>query len=240
MYRKIILSIFTIVITSVSFACSCAYSEEFNLLDYDSYEYIFEVKIESKYEFKKDTVKSDKPKPPSLCEFGLLNGYNITMIEVFKGELELSEKIMGFPGGSSCSWTPEIGVTYIFYANSLNDVEACNRKLIKKYDQESYENEKSILQSLKTNPKEIKIKSNEKALIEGKCVEKKRDGLWKIYSTNEQNLVALVLKYTNGQLISVEKEKGYSEEDEWLHISFSYYLEQLKNKDENTTTPKKH
>lgn len=240
MYRKVILSVFTFFITSVSIACTCGYSEEFNLLDYDSYEYIFEVKIESKYEFKKDTVKSDIPKPPSLYEFGLLNGYNISILEIFKGELELTEKIMGFPSGSSCSWTPEIGVTYIFYTNSLNDVEACNRKLIKKYGQESYENEKSILQSLKTYPKEIKIKSNDKVLIEGNYVEKKREGIWKIYSTNEQNSVALILNYTSGQLLSIEKEKGYSDEDEWLNISYRYYLEQVKNKNENTTTPKKH
>ena len=240
MYIKIILSIFATLITTVSFACSCEYSEEFNLLDYDYYEYIFEVKIESKYEFIKDTVKSDKPKPPSQYEFGLLNGYNISMIEIFKGELELSEKIMGFPIGSSCSWTPEIGVTYIFYANSLNGIESCNRKLIKKYNKGIYENEKSILQSLKSNPKEIKIKSNEKALIEGKYVGEKREGIWKIYSTNEQNSVALILNYTNGQIISIEKENGYSEEDKWLNISYSYYLEQVKNKNENTTTPKKH
>jgi hypothetical protein len=195
------------------------------------------VKIESKYEFKKDSAKSDIPKPPSPYEFGLLNGYNISMIEVFKGELKLSKKIMGFPNGSSCSWTPEIGGTYIFYANSLNDVEACNRKLIKKYDRESYLNEKSILRSLKTKAEEVRIKLKGKTLIKGKYVRGKRDGAWKIYSTKGQNNVAFILNYTDGQLRSVEKGDGYSEENEWLDISYRYYLEQLEIKYEDTTTP---
>lgn len=227
MYQKILLSIATIFISSISFACSCAHSKSFNLLDYDSYEYIFEVKIESNYEFKKDTAKSDKPKPPSPFEFGLYKRYNVSIIEVFKGELELSEKTMSFPSGSSCSWTPEIGATYIFYTRSLNSVESCNRKLIKKYDKENYVNEKSILRTFKTKPGNVKIKSNKNLLIKGKYVRNKRDGTWKIYSTNEQNKVAFTLKYTNGQLISIQKEKGFSEENEWHYITYSYYSEQI-------------
>lgn len=228
MVRKTLLSISSFLITSISIACTCAYTEEFNLVDYDSYDYIFEVKVESKYEFKKDTVKSDIPKPPSLYENGLLNGYNISIIEVFKGDLERSEKVMGFPGGSSCSWIPKLGFTYIFYANSLNGVEACNRKLIEKYDKENYQNEKSILQFLKTKPSEVKIESNENILIEGKHVNGERDGVWKIYSITEKNKLKFKLTYKNGDLFAIEKGAGYYQEKKWDSISYAYFFEQRK------------
>ncbi|MGV6861352.1 MAG: hypothetical protein ACWA41_06245 [Putridiphycobacter sp.] len=227
MIQKIILNLFTLFITSTSFACTCAYQEEFNLLDYDAYKYIFEVKIESPYEQKNDSLNSDQPNLPSPYEFGLLNGYNISIIEVFKGDIKLSETVMGFSRESSCSWKPKIGATYIFYASSLDGVEACNRKLINENNQERYRNEKLILRSLKSKLKKIKIKSNGKTLITGKYRKKKREGIWKIYSTNEQNKVALILNYTNGQLTSVKKEGGYSEEDEWLKMSYTYYLKKI-------------
>ncbi len=238
MYRRIIFSIFTLVITSSSFACYCPYSEEFNLVDYDSYTHIFEVSIKSKYEFKKDSVNIDLPKNSTLYEIGALFGFNISILEVFKGDLNLSENIMGFPAFSSCSWGPEIGFTYIFYANSLNSIEACNRKLVKEYNQEYYENEKAILKSLKTKPKEFQIESNNKLLIEGNFIDEKREGTWKIYSTQNPNTIALMLTYSKGKLLSVKKEIGYSETDEWLNMTYQYYLEQVPPWNENSPTPK--
>lgn len=238
MIRIILLIISAFLITVTSLACSCAYSEEFNLVDYDSFKHIFEVKIESKYSFEKDTVMSDIPKLPSLYEFGLMNGYNISMIEVFKGDLSLTEKAMGFPSGSSCSWTPEIGSTYIFYANHLDDVEMCNRIIIKKYDKEKYLEEKSILQSLKMKPSEVKIKLDNNILIEGAHFSGKRDGVWYIYSTNENNDLMFKLKYEKGELLVIEKSSGYSRENEWHSISYSYFFEQINKKNENRTKPK--
>ncbi|MFN6377780.1 MAG: hypothetical protein ACK4WD_00790 [Flavobacteriales bacterium] len=238
MYRKIFLTILTLVTSSFSFACSCAYSEDFNLFDYDSYEYIFEVSVKSKYEFKNDSEGKDLPYDPRLIENGFFNCYYISILEVFKGEMNLSEKMMCFPGGSSCSWEPEIGFTYIFYANSLNSIEACNRKLIKEYSPEYYGNEKSILQSLETKPKKIKIKSDNKLVLEGNYIEEKRDGIWKIYSTKGRNTIALTLTYAKGMLLSVKKEKGFSETDEWLNMTYLYYLEQVQPCNENTTKPK--
>jgi hypothetical protein len=227
MIQKLLLSIFSYLIVGNCLACSCAYSEEFNLLDYDSYKYIFEVKIESKYEFKKDTTERNKPKPPSLYEYDLLDGYNISMIEVFKGDLKLSEKIMGFPKNSSCSWTPEIGVTYIFYANSLNNIESCNRILIKKYEKENYLNEKSILNTLKYSPSEVLIQIEKNTIIEGSHINSKREGTWKVYSP-KNNELALSLIYDKGELISISKETGYKQEDEWLRITYSYYSKSIK------------
>jgi hypothetical protein len=230
MFQKILFTISAFVITVTSFACSCAYSEEFNLVDYDFYEHIFEVKIESKYVFEKKIINNNKPKPPSLYKFGLLSSYNINILEVFKGDLKLSEKVMGFPNGSSCSWTPEIGVTYIFYTNSLNDVEMCNRILIKKYEEEKYLEEKLILRSLKTKPLKVKIKLDDKIVIEGTHVNGKRNGIWSIYSIKEENKLTFKLTYENGDLLIVEKGLADLDGEEWHSISYFYFTEQVKSK----------
>lgn len=216
------------MISCNSLACSCGYSDEFNLVDYDSYDYIFEVKIESKYTPNLDSLRKDTLGPPSLYVYNLQSGYNISLLEVFKGNL--NKKIMSFSKGSSCSWSPEIGNTYIFYANYLGGVEMCNRKLVKEYSIENYIKEKSILQFLKSKPLEVKIKLNGNILIEGKHINKKRDGIWNIYSTNNENKIVFKLTYIEGELISVERGSGYSQENQWQSISYSYFIRQKRIK----------
>jgi hypothetical protein len=225
MNLKTLLFIFNFLVSVTYFACSCTDSEEFNLAHYDLNKHIFEVKIMSKYKYIKDTVKSDKPKLPSLYDIGLLEGYNISIIEVFKGDLKVTEKVMGFSTNSSCSWKPEIGNTYIFYTNGLDDVEMCNRIIIKNYDEEFFLKEKTILNSLKKKPNLLKVDFNNKRIIEGNYIKGKRNGIWKIYSTDNKTLFKL--KFENDKLLSLEKGEGFKEEDEFHLVSHYLYSELL-------------
>lgn len=229
MLQKLIFCLTAFFITHSCLACTCHKSEHFNLVDYDFYEHIFEVKVKSKYTPDLDSLKNDTTNSPSLYEYDLLNGYNISMIEVFKGDLKLTEKVMGFPDFSSCSWAPEIGNTYIFYANSLNGVEMCNRILIKKYDEKEFLQEKSILCSLMDSPSKVKIELDSKVVIEGYHVEDLRDGTWKIYSMDKENKIVFKLVYKKGDLLSIKKDVGYSEQEEWHSSYYYYYTEQIKS-----------
>lgn len=228
MIKKILLSFYAFSITSLSFACTCVFSKEFNLVDYDAYTNIFEVKIESKYVPELDSVLSKELNLHLVNELDYSNTYSISMIEVFKGDISLFEKIMFFQNLTSCSWSPEIGSTYIFYTDHLNGVESCTRKVKKEYDFAKYTHEKNILRTLKNKPSKVRINLNENILIKGQYQNDKRDGVWKIYSPTEENKVTFKLTYKNGVLLKLEKGPAYSNENRWLLITYKYFLEQLK------------
>lgn len=228
-----LLSLFILLYTSSIFACDCIANTHFNLVQYDFYTHIFEVKIEAKYEPKRKIKGFDidtlQP-PPAPYEFDFFDGYTISMIEVFKGDpANLSENIMSFANNSSCSWQPEVGKTYIFYATGFGGIDSCNRKLIKKNDNKAYEEEKSILRVLKNTPDTVHITSGTTPLIKGAHINGKRDGVWNIYSGDKKNKLMLTLTYKKGALVAAEKGPGYNDEKEWHGLSYDHFKKQLGN-----------
>lgn len=157
----------------------------FNLVEYDDYKHIFEVKIEEKYEPQKDTVPSTQPQPPSPYDYGLMQGYQISILSIFKGNLTLGKKVMGFENGSSCAWQPKIGSTYIFYSNSLDGIGMCNRKLDGTSRSKAYKAEKAVLRALKSKRKVFSYKYKNTVLIRGGHRQGKRAGAWQFYAVNQ-------------------------------------------------------
>lgn len=217
--------LFSVFVNSNSvLSCSCYGPDYFDLLTYDTNDCIFEVTIKSKYDPRLDSLKNETLKPSPLNQFNFDNGYYITVNEVYKGEVDLYLKQMGFSNWTSCSWTPEIGHTYIFYSNGVGGVEMCNRKVVLEYDLNEYETEKTILRTLKENPDTVSIRIGKKMLIEGRNRKGVRTGTWLIYSLTEKNDIAFELDYEKGILKEIRIGPGYDiDEYHWHSIVYSEY-----------------
>jgi hypothetical protein len=231
-WHKIFLFFSSFFLSKAILACMCYGPDKFDLLTYDTYNYIFEVTVNSIYEPQQDSLPQDTLRPPSLFFHNLVNGYEITIKEVYKGDVDPHLKFMGFPKGSSCSWTPEIGYTYIFYADWINGIEMCNRKVVLDYNQEAFETEKKILRILKESPEVLAINDGERKVLTGKNDKGLRVGTWYIYSLTESNEIVFELDYENGKLMGFRTGPGYNELEHWLYIVRREYQEQvLEGKD---------
>lgn len=222
----------TFLLSKSMLSCTCYGPGNFDLLTYDSHAYIFEVTIDSIYEPQQDSLPHDTLRPPSLFFLNLVNGYSVTLKEVYKGDVDPQLKFMGFPKGSSCEWTPEIGYTYIFYADWINGIEMCNRKVVLEYNQETFETEKKILRILKESPEVLAINDGVRKVLTGKNDKGLRVGTWYIYSLTESNEIVFELDYEKGKLMGFRTGPGYNESEHWLYIVHRAYQEQvLEGKD---------
>ncbi len=230
--HKIVLIFAAFMLSNSLLCCICYGPGNFDLLTYDTQSYIFEVTVNSLYKSQPDSLQLDSVKPPSLFDRDLLNSYNITVNEVYKGNVDPGMKHMGFPKGSSCSWTPEIGMTYIFYTNWINGIEMCDRKVVLEYNQMEFETEKKILRILKESADIVSIKVGERMLFNGKNDKGLRVGTWFIYSLAEPNEIAFELDYENGKLMRFRTGPGYNELDRWQYIVYREYQGMIpENKD---------
>jgi hypothetical protein len=192
------------------------------------YHCIFQVTVESEYLGNKDTSNQDTLQPPSLFDFGLEKTYNVTIQEVFKGDIETTRKTMGFPVGSSCSWYPQLGYTYIFYADYFGGIEMCHRKVVLEYEKKEFKEEISILRTLRDKPEKVLIKIGDKTLIEGTNKNGKRVGLWKVHSLKEGNPVVYELTYSDGDLSKIVLGSGFDTDNHFNYLAYRLYSKQIE------------
>jgi len=226
--NRLITICFFLLFASSGLACSCSEAKHFDLLHYDMYHYIFQVTIESEHIAGKDSSNQDTLQPPDLFDFGLEKTFNITIQEVFKGDIKTTTKTIGFPIGSSCSWSPQLGYSYIFYADYFGGIEMCHRKIVLEYEKKEFEQEISILRTLRDKPEKVLIKMGDKTLIEGTNKNGKRFGTWKVHSLAEGNPIAYELTYSDGDLSKIVLGSGFDTDNHFYYLAHRLYSKQIE------------
>jgi len=210
-------------------ACSCYGLQDFDLIHLDSYKYIFEVKVESTFGSKESEAKNELDSLRiQIAE--LSNSYKVQLIEQFKGNVRLKNSIMSFPSVSSCSWRPQVGETYIFYANSFSNIGMCDRKTLKSHSKERHEIEKQHLRELKRKPNNVVLLNGDKKVLTGQYKDGERYGRWIAYNLDSINSIKYEISYKDGKLQSFKEGASFKENYEDGRL-ISWHYDSILNKE---------
>ncbi|UKN03244.1 hypothetical protein K6119_06915 [Paracrocinitomix mangrovi] len=235
---KVYLTLSILIISKLSFACTCEYFQTFSLALYDSYKDIVEVKIEKVHQPIQKSYDSTEIPPPPIVS---LNAeYKVTILEVYKGDLTAKDSVFSFEIRSSCGWEPKLGSTFIFYLyndQSRYNIDMCTHTISK--ESNHYESERQILRQLSDKKGAFSVKQSNHNVLEGQFKNSKREGIWKIYipdlfkseKQNESVEPDLVLTYKKGELTNVQPAKDFNRKD-WVHMfTLDYFYDLWKGID---------
>jgi len=234
--------IFLFILTNSAYCCTCYVPGSFSLSAFDRFPNIVEMKIIKE-------LPSSETKDPFGFEY---SGFEIEVLEVFKGKIELELKKLSVYGGfSSCDWIPKAGSQYLFYLGENNSETegmfatrmGCQRRFVTDDSESKSEIEALRIIRDKTNGK---VKIDQTILLEepgkqnyysviGKMKNGKRHGKWILaeplnYSRSDFSPQSKVIeiKYRLGEVVSVIHHPYKEERDrEKFAERWNQYYESL-------------